>query len=1405
MNNIVNIGLDVGSTTVKAAVLNLSGEIILQYYKRHYANIQDTVVSLFDSILSSLSNVIFTVNVTGSAGMGIAERMDIPYIQEVIACTGAVEALIPQTDIVIELGGEDAKITYFSGGVEQRMNGTCAGGTGAFIDEMASLLQTDAQGLNEMAKDYQTIRPIASRCGVFAKTDVQPLLNEGARREDIAASVFQAVVNRTISGLACGRPIRGNVAFLGGPLHYLSELRNRFIETLKLKPGQVIVPENARLFTAIGAAMASVQNKAIDSECLRMNTTKFTITKVREINGLHPLFSDTQQMNDFLDRHSQCKVKKKDILTGNEKCFLGLDSGSTTTKAVLIDEDEQLVKSYYVSNGGNPLKQAVQILQNIYNELPGINIINSAVTGYGEYLIKAALKIDTSEIETVAHFKAAQFFLPGVDCIIDIGGQDMKCIKTKDGIIDNIMLNEACSSGCGSFLETFAQSLGMDIKSFAAAALRSKAPVDLGTRCTVFMNSKVKQALKEGVAPEDISAGLSYSVIKNALQKVIKMKSTDDLGEKIIVQGGTFNNNAVLRAFEIISGKNVTRPETAAVMGAFGAALIAKQRYVEGQSTGLIGKSELKDFSFKTQTQRCKHCGNHCLLTVNIFSDGREYISGNRCEKGLRTPIDQKKPPNLYEYRYKRFFQAPLDEKEFKRGKVGIPRGLNIYENYPFWHAFFTELGFKTILSSVSSKKIYEKGLETIPAETVCYPAKLMHGHIADLIDKKCDIIFYPCIPYEEKEQKDADNCYNCPIVTSYAQVIKNNTDFSSETIFMCPYLPYHNTALLIESLSKEFKPFGISKKEIKQAVQSGRREMKSAKSDIRKKGEEVIEYLQRTGGKGIILSGRPYHIDPEINHGLDKLITGMGLAVLTEDSVAHLAKVERPLRVLDQWTYHSRLYASAEYTGQNTFLELVQLTSFGCGLDSVTADQASEILGKYGKNLTLIKIDEGSNLGAVRIRLRSLKATMDQKEYKDITPAIKKIPYKKVEFTKQMKKSHVILAPQMSSIHFNLLQEAFKSSGYDMDVLPAENPAIVEEGLKYVNNDSCYPSIIIVGQIISAIKSGKYDLHNVSVIITQTGGGCRASNYISFIRKALQDIGLPHIPVISLNASGLETHSGFVITPILAHKSMLSLVYGDLFMKMLHGSRPFEKVKGSTHILYEKWSKKALQNIRSGNLTVFNSNIKAIVNDFDNLDVTGEIKPKVGVTGEIFAKYHPLSNNNLIEFLEREGAEVFVPGIFDFLSYCAYNPKIKYNNLMCTLKKKVTSELMLNLMEIYDRKMRNGIKNSKRFMPTGKISEKAEFAEEFMSLGHQTGEGWLIPGEIAEMLSLGVENIICAQPFACLPNHISGKATFKVIKQKFPNANLVAIDYDPGASEVNQLNRIHLMLGNAKKNLTRN
>ena len=555
MNNIVNIGLDVGSTTVKAAVLNLSGEIILQYYKRHYANIQDTVVSLFDSILSSLSNVIFTVNVTGSAGMGIAERMDIPYIQEVIACTGAVEALIPQTDIVIELGGEDAKITYFSGGVEQRMNGTCAGGTGAFIDEMASLLQTDAQGLNEMAKDYQTIRPIASRCGVFAKTDVQPLLNEGARREDIAASVFQAVVNRTISGLACGRPIRGNVAFLGGPLHYLSELRNRFIETLKLKPGQVIVPENARLFTAIGAAMASVQNKAIDSECLRMNTTKFTITKVREINGLQPLFSDTQQMNDFMDRHSQCKVKKKDILTGNEKCFLGLDSGSTTTKAVLIDEDEQLVKSYYVSNGGNPLKQAVQILQNIYNELPGINIINSAVTGYGEYLIKAALKIDTSEIETVAHFKAAQFFLPGVDCIIDIGGQDMKCIKTKDGIIDNIMLNEACSSGCGSFLETFAQSLGMDIKSFAAAALRSKAPVDLGTRCTVFMNSKVKQALKEGVAPEDISAGLSYSVIKNALQKVIKMKSTDDLGEKIIVQGGTFNNNAVLRAFEIISGK----------------------------------------------------------------------------------------------------------------------------------------------------------------------------------------------------------------------------------------------------------------------------------------------------------------------------------------------------------------------------------------------------------------------------------------------------------------------------------------------------------------------------------------------------------------------------------------------------------------------------------------------------------------------------------------------------------------------------------------------------------------------------------------------------------------------------------------------------------------------------------
>jgi len=807
------MGLDVGSTTVKLVILDRNYKILYSRYERHFADIRKTIQELISDAYNNFKDHDLKIMTTGSGGLSVSKWIDISFIQEVIASTNAIEKFCPQTDVVIELGGEDAKITYLAGQIEQRMNGTCAGGTGAFIDQMASLLQTDAMGLNELAKKYTTMYPIASRCGVFAKTDVQPLLNEGAAKEDIAASVLQAVVNQTIGGLACGKPIKGNVAFLGGPLYFLSELRKRFIETLDLTEREIVFPKDSQLFVAIGAALASTAEKRISCENLIKRVSLLEEEISSEVGILRPLFVNEDELIEFKNRHSANKVTRIKLEDYKGKCYLGIDAGSTTTKLALIGEDGSLLYSHYGSNGGSPFKSTVDVLKHLYEILPEqTQIAYSAVTGYGEGLLKAALSIDIGEIETIAHYKASQFFLPGVDFILDIGGQDMKSMKVKDGVIDNIMLNEACSSGCGSFLETFAQSMNLKISDFADRSLKSKAPVDLGTRCTVFMNSSVKQAQKEGATISDIAAGLSYSVIKNALFKVIKIRDTKELGEKIIVQGGTFHNDGVLRAFELVSGREVVRPDIAGIMGAFGAALIAREQYSIGAKTTLLNKEELKNCNMQTDTRRCGLCGNNCLLTVNNFFDGKRFITGNRCERGAGIEREKEKEkeaiPDLYNYKYKRAFAyKPLKIDEAKRGSVGMPRVLNLFENYPFWFTFFTELGFRVELSSRSSKEVFEKGIETIPSESVCYPAKLVHGHIMDLVEKGLSFIFYPCIPYEQKEQQRADNQYNCPIITSYPEVIKNNMEVLKERdiLFMNPFLPLDNKKRLKKRLLEEF------------------------------------------------------------------------------------------------------------------------------------------------------------------------------------------------------------------------------------------------------------------------------------------------------------------------------------------------------------------------------------------------------------------------------------------------------------------------------------------------------------------------------------------------------------------------------------------------------------------------
>ena len=985
--NYKTLGIDIGSTTVKIAILDENENLIFADYKRHFANIQETLADLLQEAFDQYGEMTLHPVITGSGGLTLANHLNVPFNQEVVSVASALEYYAPKTDVAIELGGEDAKIIYFTNGIDQRMNGICAGGTGSFIDQMASLLQTDATGLNEYAKNYQSIYPIAARCGVFAKTDIQPLINEGATKEDLAASIFQAVVNQTISGLACGKPIRGHVAFLGGPLHFLSELKAAFIRTLNLTDEYIIAPDNSHLFAAIGSAFAYDENISVDiNELITLLKSKIKLDF--EVERMEPLFSNEKEYDEFITRHNKASVRKGDLSSYKGNCFMGIDAGSTTTKVALVGEDGTLLYSFYESNNGSPLATSIKAIKDIYGKLPeGVNIVRSCSTGYGEALIKSALMLDEGEVETVSHYYAASFFDPSVDCILDIGGQDMKCIKIKDGTVDGVQLNEACSSGCGSFIETFAKSLNYSVQDFAKEALFAKHPIDLGTRCTVFMNSKVKQAQKEGASVADISAGLAYSVIKNALYKVIKLRSPESIGKSVLVQGGTFYNESVLRAFEQETGIKAIRPDIAGLMGAFGIALIARERY-QGQGTTLLNKEQVDAFGYESTIRYCQKCTNHCMLTVSSFNDGSEHISGNRCERGANLPPKSKQLPNLYDYKYRRVFNyRSLTAKEAKRGTVGIPRVLNMYENYPFWHTLFTDLKFRVVLSPRSSKKIYEKGIESIPSESVCYPAKLSHGHIESLIEKGIKYIFYPSVAYERKENVTQGNHYNCPVVTSYPEVIRNNVDNLeiNEIIFRNPFIDLSNRKTMFTNLKDEFKSFGISDKELKAAIEHAYEELQQCRLDIQGEGEKVLAYLKENNMTGVVLSGRPYHVDPEINHGLADLITGEGMAVLTEDSVCHLDKELEELRVVDQWTYHSRMYHAASFVSSQPNLQLIQLTSFGCGLDAVTADQVAEILNARNKIYTLIKIDEGSNLGAIRIRIRSLKATIDKQENKEI------------------------------------------------------------------------------------------------------------------------------------------------------------------------------------------------------------------------------------------------------------------------------------------------------------------------------------------------------------------------------------------------------------------------------------
>ena len=1405
---VYRMGIDIGSTTVKVAVLDDSDTPLFKSYRRHFADIQETMSHLLAEAYEELGDVLLRPVITGSGGLTLAGHLGIPFVQEVIAVSTCLTAFYPKTDVAIELGGEDAKIIYFeNGNAEQRMNGICAGGTGSFIDQMASLLKTDASGLNAFARNYSAVYDIAARCGVFAKTDIQPLINEGATREDLAASIFQAVANQTISGLACGKPIRGYVAFLGGPLHFLDQLRETFKRTLKLDAEHSIEPENSHLFAAFGSAM----NAQPDAETVSLEELNERLSEPIklefEVARMEPLFPDDASYEAFRARQDQYTVKKADLSSYHGKCYLGIDAGSTTTKTALIAEDGSLLYSFYDNNQGDPLATAIRAIQDTYAHMPeDAVIVRSCSTGYGEALIKSALMLDEGEVETVSHYYAAAFFNPDVDCVLDIGGQDMKCIKIRNHSVDDVQLNEACSSGCGSFIENFAQSLSYTVQDFAQAALFAAHPIDLGTRCTVFMNSKVKQAQKEGASVADISAGLAYSVIKNALYKVIKVSDAAELGRNIVVQGGTFYNDAVLRAFEKIAGCEVIRPDIAGIMGAFGAALIARERYEECMPTTMLSIDEINAFTYSTSMTRCKGCTNRCRLTINRFSGGRRFISGNRCERGLGLEKNKDHLPNLYEYKLERIFSyESLPEEKAPRGKVGIPRVLNLYENYPFWHTFFTQLGFRVVLSPVSSRRIYEMGIESIPSESECYPAKLAHGHIMWLLEQGVHFLFYPCIPYERIEFPDAVNHYNCPIVTSYAENIKNNVEElrSPEIRFLNPFLSFSSEEVLRSALTDVFPE--IPAKEIRSAVAAGWEELSRVREDIRKEGEKALAFMKENNRHGIVLAGRPYHIDPEINHGIPELINTYGMVVLSEDSVSHLLPVERPIRVNDQWMYHTRLYAAANYVKTREDLDLIQLNSFGCGLDAVTTDEVHEILQRSNKLYTCLKIDEVSNLGAARIRVRSLIAAIGDRKRHGITADPQPSSIEKAVFTENMRDSYTILCPQMSPMHFNIGAEAIKACGYNVVVLDNDNRHSIEKGLKYVNNDACYPSLIVVGQIMDALESGQYDLDRVAVIISQTGGGCRASNYIAFIRRALEKAGLSRIPVLSANFVGLEKQPGFKITLNLLARVIMSVVFGDILMRCVYRMRPYEKEPGSVNALHEKWEKRCIAFVsgKHPSLKKYNQICRSMIHDFDRIPVTDEKKPRVGIVGEILVKFSPTANNHLAELLEKEGAEAVVPDLIDFFSYSFYNTNFKAEHLGSKRSSAFKANAGIRLIRLIRLAAIREFEKSRHFDPPADIRKLAKYAEPITSIGNQTGEGWFLTGEILELLHMNVPNVVCIQPFGCLPNHIVGKGVIKEVRRQYPKANIVAVDYDPGASEVNQLNRIKMMLTNAKKNLT--
>ena len=1397
----INIGIDAGSTTAKVVAADENGNVIFTGYERHNARARETVTGLLEKLMAVTGDVKTEVCVTGSVGMGISEKCSLPFVQEVVAATRAVRKTCPQAAALIDIGGEDAKVVFFKDGEasDLRMNGNCAGGTGAFIDQMAIILGVTADELNGLASRADRIYPVASRCGVFCKTDIQNLVAKNVSRENIAASIFHAVAVQTVVTLAHGCDICPPVVFCGGPLTFIPSLRKAFADYLSLSENDIILPENANLIPAEGAADVAGNGEHVSmlSELIDRINAGMT-SAVKTFTGLEPVFGSEAEHDRWLERMSGHRIPSAELKPGVNEVFIGIDSGSTTTKIAVMDRSCSLLWSWYSHNGGNAVKAVETGLEALKKECGDrgavLSIAGSCSTGYGEDLVKAAFQLGNGIIETIAHYIAARYLDRNVSFILDIGGQDMKAIFVHNGVIDRIEINEACSSGCGSFIETFAMSLGYSAEDFAKAACRSQSPCDLGTRCTVFMNSKVKQVLREGATLEDISAGLAYSVVKNCLYKVLKLKNADVLGKNVVVQGGTMRNDAVVRAIELLTSAEVTRCDRPELMGAFGCALYAMDHAFEASVTldDMLGKAQ-----YESDLLHCRGCDNNCAVVRYRFAGGKKYYSGNRCEKVFTNGgKDAVKGENAYIAKNSLLFDRKA-EIASPVMTLGIPRVLNMFEEYPFWHTLFTSCGIQVVLSDVSEYRHYESCAKMVMSDNICFPAKLVHSHIDNLIGKRPDRIFMPFVVFEKKGEEQ--NSYNCPIVAGYSAVVKNVQETGIP--FDSPVVSFKERRLLRRQCRNILKGYGIDARKAMEAFVKAEKAQEEYEKAVAAANRRILDNSRQDGRLTVLLAGRPYHTDPLIQHKVSEMIADMGVNVITDDIARDMEIPLDDVNLLPQWAYVNRILKSAKWAAmQGNDVQYIEFTSFGCGPDAFMLDEIRELLMRHGKALTLLKLDDINNVGSMKLRVRSMIDSIRLSVSGD-TEGRKVRPFVTVPVYEKKHRNRKILAPFFTPFISPLIPSVMKLLGYDVENLPLSDRESAEWGLKYANNEVCYPATLVVGDIIKAFKSGKYDPDNTVVAMTQTGGQCRASNYVPLIKTALVDAGFKDVPVIAVTfASGIDNYQpGFTpdwkkVIPV----ALYALLYSDMIAKFYYASAVREKVPGSAAALKEKYLRLAAESIeKKESLGRLTDMLGTAADEFNAIcrDMKTE---RVGIVGEIYLKFNPFAQKNVTDWFIEKGVEVAPPILTDFFMQFFVNRRVKAQTAVTgSAVPEFIYDFIYRLAMDQIAKFNRIGSRFRYFMPFNDVFREAEEARDVITLNAQFGEGWLLPAEIISYYRSGVKNVVSLQPFGCIANHIVVRGVEKKLKTLYPDLNLLALDFDSGVSDVNVTNRLLLFLDN--------